>query len=50
MAKWTDGLLKYENYYEGIVDEEKIDEVLEVHRRDTVSMFGTRSNCRVAHS
>jgi len=38
------------NYYEGIVDEEKIDEVLEFHRRDTISTFGTRSSCRVARA
>ena len=50
MAKWMEGLQKYGNYYEGIVDEGKIDEVLETHRRDTVSIFGTRSSCRVARA
>jgi len=47
MAKWTEGLQKYGNYYKGI---KKIDQVLEVHRRDTVSTFGTRSSCRVVRS
>jgi len=50
MAKWTEGLQKCGNYYEGIVDKAKIYEVLEVHRRDTVSTFGTRSSCRVART
>ena len=35
MAKWTEGLQKYGNYHEGIVDEEKIDEVLETNKRST---------------
>ena len=48
MVKLTEGLQKCGNYYEGIVDEAKIDEVLEVYRKDTVSTFGTRSSCRVA--
>ena len=50
MAKWTKELQKYGNYYEGIVDEGKINEVLEIHRRDTVSLFRTRSSCRVAQA
>ena len=50
MVKLTEGLQKCGNYYEGIVDEAKIDEVLEVYRRDTVSTFGTRSSYRVART
>ena len=48
MAEWTVGLTKYGNYYSGIVEENKIDQLLELHRRDTVSTFGTRNSCRAA--
>ena len=40
--KWTEGLSVAGLYYDGIVDEGKLDEVLELHKRDTVSTFGTR--------
>ena len=43
-AKWLTG---YGQYYEGIVDESQLDWVLEFHKRDTVSTFGTRSSRRV---
>ena len=48
--KWTEGLSVAGLYYDGIVDEGKLDEVLELHKRDTVSTFGTRSSRRVSQS
>ena len=47
MAVWTNGLTRYGLYYAGIVDESQLDEVLELHKRDTVSTFGTRNSRRV---
>ena len=47
MAVWAKGLTRYGLYYAGIVNESQLDEVLELHKRDTVSTFGTRSSCRV---
>ena len=41
------GLSRYALYYAGIVDESQLDGVLELHKRDTVSTFGTRSSRRV---
>ena len=35
-------------YYQGILDRNQLEEVLELHKRDTVSTFGTRSNFRVS--
>ena len=35
-------------YYERVVDGQVIDEVLELHKRDTVSTFGTRSSTKRA--
>ena len=35
-------------YYEGVVDGQVIDEVLELHKHDTVSTFGTRSSTKGA--
>ena len=46
--KWTEGLSIAGLYYDGIVDGGKLDEVLELHKRDTVSTFGTRSSRRVS--
>ena len=42
------GLTKYGSYYSGIIEENRIDEVLELHRRGMMSTFGTRSSRRVA--
>ena len=47
MALWTDGLSSFGKYYAGIVYEKRLAEVLEVHKRATVSTFGTRSSRRV---
>ena len=41
---WAEGLTRYGLYYAGIVDESQLDEILAVHKRDTVSTFGTRSS------
>ena len=44
--KWQCGLEKNGLYYEGMLDEDKLDETLELHRRATVSTFGTRRSSR----
>jgi len=44
---WAEGLTRYGLYYAGIVDESQLDKILEVHKRGTVSTFGTRSSRRV---
>ena len=46
--KWTEGLTVAGLYFDGIVDGDKLDEVIELHKRDTVSTFGTRSSRRVS--
>ena len=46
--RWSDGLTAAELYYNGVVDESKLQDTLELHKRDTVSTFGTRSSCRVS--
>ena len=45
---WSTDLERKGLYFEGIVDAAVLDEVLEVHKRDTVSTFGIRSSRRVA--
>lgn len=45
---WKEGLTKKGLYYEGVVDSSKLGSTLELHRRATVSTFGTRRSCRVA--
>ena len=45
---WAAGLSVAGLYYDGIVDENKLQEILELHKRDTVSTFGTRSSRRVS--
>ena len=47
---WTQGLTRYGKYYTGIVEESNLDKILELHKRDTVSTFGTRSSRRVMKS
>ena len=44
---WKEGLSHNGLYYSGIIDATKLNEVLEMHKRDTVSTFGTRSSRRV---
>lgn len=46
--KWTEGLTVAGLYYDGVIDGDKFDEVIELHKRDTVSTFGTRSSRRVS--
>ena len=48
VSKWTEGLTVAGLYYDGIVDGDKLDEVIELHKRDTVSTFGTCSSHRVS--
>lgn len=48
LSEWSTGLEKRGLYFEGIVDSAQLDRVLELHKRDTVSTFGTRSSRRVA--
>ena len=45
---WSAGLERRGVYYEGVVDGQVIDEVLELHKRDTVSTFGTRTSTKGA--
>ena len=47
-SSWKDGLSRAGLYFDGIIEESKLQEVLELHKRDTVSTFGTRSSCRVS--
>ena len=44
MLVWAKELTRYGLFYAGIVDESQLDEVFELHKRDTVSTFGTRSS------
>lgn len=44
---WTEGLYQYGNYYAGIVEGSDLDKILELHKRDTITTFGTRSSRRV---
>ena len=44
---WSEGLQKRGTYYEGYVDD--LDSVLEAHRRDTITSWGTRRSSK-AHS
>ena len=44
---WASGLSASGLYYQGILDRNQLEEVLELHKRDTVSTFGTRSSFRV---
>ena len=48
VPEWSSDLERKGLYFEGIVDSAVLDEVLELHKRDTVSTFGTGSSRRVA--
>ena len=48
MVEWQKGLERKGLYYEGIIDGSRLDSVLELHRRSTVSTFGTRRSSRVS--
>ena len=43
-SDWRTGLHQRGLYFEGTVDGSDFNSVLEVHKRDTVSTFGTRSS------
>ena len=45
---WTECLQKLGSYYVGVVHKDKVDKILEHHKRDTVSTFGTRSSIRLS--
>ena len=47
-SSWKDGLSGAGLYFDGIIEESKLQEVLELHKRDTVSTFGTQSSRRVS--
>ncbi len=50
-TQWFEGLIANNQHnYEGIVNEERLGNILELHKRDTVSSFGTRSSRRVANN
>ena len=42
--KWSESLQKRGTYYEGYVDD--LESVLEAHRRDTVTSWGTRRSSK----
>ena len=44
---WAKYLVQSGLYYEGTVTECELEKVLELHKRDTVTTFGTRSSRRV---
>ena len=48
VPKWAEGLSVAGLYYDGVVDECSLQGTLELHKRDTVSTFGTRSSRRVS--
>ena len=39
--RWADGLTVAGLYYDGVIDEKRLQDTLELHKRDTVSTFGT---------
>ena len=42
--RWSEGLQKRGTYYEGYVDD--LESVLEAHRRDTITSWGTRRSSK----
>lgn len=42
MPSWAEGLERRSLYFEGFVDD--VDSVLELHRRETVTYYGTRTS------
>ena len=45
-AEWSSGLHRNGVYYEGVVDD--VEQILEHHRKDTVTSYGTRSSTKHA--
>ena len=41
---WAEKLQKHGNYYEGIVESDEVDHILELHKRQTVISYGTRTS------
>ena len=41
---WRTGLHQRGLYFEGVIEKSNFDSVLEAHKRDTVSTFGTRTS------
>ena len=48
LLTWASGFSASGLYYQGILDRNQLEEVSELHKRDTVSTFGTRSSFRVS--
>ena len=46
---WASNLSASGFYYDGLLDQSELEKVLELHKRDTVSTFGTRSSVRVSN-
>ena len=46
--RWAEGLSVAGLYYDGVIDGCKLQNTLELHKRDTTSTFGTRSSRRVS--
>ena len=47
---WAEKLQKHGNYYEGIVESDKVDHILELHKRETVTSYGTRTSVASSQS
>ena len=47
-STWASGLSVSGLYYQGVVERDQLEKVLELHKRDTVSTFGTRYSSRVS--
>ena len=47
---WAHGLTDNNLNYEGVIEGEMLEKTLELHKRDTVSTFGTRSSRRATTS
>ena len=46
---WKEGLECKGLYFEGVIDGSKLESTLELHRRETVSTFGTRRSSKPTH-
>jgi len=47
-SSWSSGLARIRQYYEGIV--ENVESILELHRKDTVTTYGTRTSFKSSKS
>ena len=47
---WARQLKRRGLYFEGLVDSDDLETILERHRRDTVTSYGTRTSSKVTHT